>query len=438
MSKVKLFIMIFSIQLATIGCSSTKYLQEREREIGTKGPNRWVFHRLADRDKGTTLAFPGYIITIEKAWRNKIGAPSGRQLRKGRALKRYGFNDSIANWRTLPLPKRFMLNNPKPAFVSGITEFYFEDEIVPHIRARHFYDIYKTHNTIPADSVYDSGYRAIRQFSEHIKEQIDREKITHVFFYVMGWNTDQQEAVRNFNSLFLKLLNQPKAEDDFRPLFIGLTWPSFWNQTPLNVTSFFNKTNDADEIGMMWANIFLNGNLLADRKKQFEVVLLGHSFGAKLVSRAAMSASMLEGPSHPIDLMINLQSAYSINRYSEVSLEPTEDYQDWFRYVDKIALIWSEYDSAATSGLHTPFAGSKRAYKKVISSRTKDNYPGIDTKRFKVNSPIEFDKQKQILLIDGSDVIRFGAYEKGGGAHSDIYNEEVAELIWKLVKSATF
>jgi len=61
-------------------------------------------------------------------------------------------------------------------------------------------------------------------------------KYTHVLVVVLGWNTVQEEAVRNMNSIALNLSNvrnenSQKARangdessiDPFRPLVIGLT-----------------------------------------------------------------------------------------------------------------------------------------------------------------------------------------------------------------------
>ena len=51
---------------------------------------------------------------------------------------------------------------------------------------------------------------------------------------------------------------------------------------------------------------------------------------------------------------------------------------------------------------------------------------------------LKFSKPEQLLLINASSIINTPSYEKGGGAHSDIYNQEVAEMLWQLIKSATF
>lgn len=51
-------------------------LEERESGFGTDGTgliDLSVFHRIAEKEGGVSLRFPGYIIAIEKAYLKKIG-----------------------------------------------------------------------------------------------------------------------------------------------------------------------------------------------------------------------------------------------------------------------------------------------------------------------------------------------------------------------------
>lgn len=420
-----------------ISCSSPKYLEEKEKLYKTNGKNYWTFHRLSDRDKGLSLAFPGYIIGIEKAKRKLIGAPSMPYLKNGNALKNFGFDEETYLWDPLPYQKREILDDQKPTFISHIKEFKFENEVVPTIRVNSIYDIYSDENVIPT-SVYQNGNSELEKFGETIRLRIKNENITHIFFYVMGWNSGQQEAIRNFNSLFLRIIDQAKSEEEFKPLFVGLTWPSHWNSKWYNLFSFFNKTNDADELGMMWANLFLNREILNEKYNiKAKTVVLGHSFGAKITSRAVMSASMLENKTQPVDLLINLQSAYSINRFSYKGIEKAEDYLNWDNYANHIALVWSQHDKAVTKGFYAPFAGGKKAYKRVSNPRTEKFYPDFEIRKYTDQNPVIFTKPKQLYLIDGSDIIKYNAHYKSGKAHSDIYNDHVGNMVWNLIKSST-
>jgi len=436
------YILIFIILATISSCASKKkYLSQRENEFGTSGKHKWSFHRLSDRDKGTSLAFPGYIISIEKAYRKKIGAPSKKDL-KNNYLQSIGFNES-SSWDSLPRQKRNILSDGKPTFISSIISFSLDNKTIPVIKSESFYDAYDNSYLKDHSDAYNQGLKYLEKFGDKILKDIERNKITHVFIFSMGWNADQQEAIRNFNSLYGKIIaNSNNSNKEFRPLFIGFTWDSKW---PIPGVSIFNKTNDADEIGMIWANILLNKKLLNKdiKSPSFKTILIGHSLGAKLTSRMTMSASMLANNSRPVDLLINLESAYSINRYSlkQNGYEQAPDYMHWFDslYVKNIALTCSKYDKANNIGKWAPYAGRYKTYTKVNKSYIEgdSSYVNIETFEYKKTSNIHFNKGK-ILFIDASSVIKMNAYHKGGFAHSDIYNDEVSEMLWKLIEAATF
>lgn len=431
---MKKLVLILFIALC-YSCASTRYLDTREKEFGTKGTNAWSFHRLSDRDKGTSLVFPGYIVGLEKAYRKNIGAPKLSQIKKGNALKELGYKQDVFEWKNLHKHKRWILNDGKPTFVSNIFEFKLsEKEHLNRIKVKPLYDAYdNAHLSIPTEAYY-KGYRELMHFGDKIVKEIEEKKITHVFLMSMGWNTDQQEAVRNFNSLFSKILDNSNKEDvNFKPLFIGFTWPSQW---PIPVISIFNKANDADEIGMKWFNFLLHDKLLNVKNKlNFKTVVLGHSFGARLTSRAVMSADMLANQSKPVDLLINLESAYSIHRYSKNrGNKGINEYYHWDKYVNNVALVLSEHDKATSVPFWTTYAGEKSAKHEV--TKNAEDYNNIEVKNYVPG--LKFNKKKQFLLIDASSIVRMNAYNKGGKAHSDIYNTQVATMLWGLIKSSTF
>lgn len=436
--KNPLFYLIL-VALIANSCASNRFLKEKEKKLGTTGKYKWSFHRLSDRDKGVTLAFPGYIIGLEKSKRKLIGAPTKKQLKNSGALKVFGYNEASYTWDSLPFFKRMVLNDPRSTFVSAIIEYKFSNDILPRIVTKTHYDAYDSEFLKDPKEAFQIGLEELDVIGDKILQKIDENKITHVFMLSMGWNTDQQEALRNFNSLFLKIMDQAKASDiKFNPLFIGYTWASKWSDRKSNAVSLFTKSNDADEIGMTWFNYLLNHKLLSKKSKaNFNTILIGHSLGAKLTSRATMSASMLKQESRKVDLLINLESAYSINRFSKnKGIEPTYDYEQWRSYVNNVALVWSEYDTAPSWAFWAPYAGGKRGHKAVIKHPV--DYPDIELFKYKSEEGVAFTKPQQIKLIDASSIIYRDAYFKGGGAHSDIYNNEVAIMLWQLIVSSTF
>lgn len=83
----------------------------------------------------------------------------------------------------------------------------------------------------------------------------------------MGWNTGEIEALESFNNLSGFLADAAERSPEgkpFKPLVIGVTWPSAWSfgTSPtddlLRGISFANKKNDADEVGAVWLSRLLH------------------------------------------------------------------------------------------------------------------------------------------------------------------------------------
>jgi len=127
---------------------------------------------------------------------------------------------------------------------------------------------------------------------------------THVLVLVMGWNTAQDEAIRNFNDMVGNLVEAAKEgpgspQTAFRPLLIGISWPSYWYHSLINGFSYLNKANDADELGISWINLLVNRELPRAMEKahvKVPVVMIGHSFGARVVTRVAGASPRAKSP----------------------------------------------------------------------------------------------------------------------------------------------
>jgi hypothetical protein len=49
--------------------------------------------------------------------------------------------------------------------------------------------------------------------------------------------------------------------------------------------------------------------------------------------------------------------------------------------------------------------------------------------------PLPSERDGRILMVDASDLIRYGTYEKGGVAHSDIYHAAMGRLLLDLIRA---
>ncbi|MEO5355546.1 MAG: hypothetical protein H7835_20400 [Magnetococcus sp. XQGC-1] len=87
----------------------------------------------------------------------------------------------------------------------------------------------------PYGSPFLDSWHALDQLALSIRKDLDGGQFTHVVVIVMGWNTPQEEAFRNFNSIVSKTRrsankdkNRTHGASPFNPLVVGVTWSSKW------------------------------------------------------------------------------------------------------------------------------------------------------------------------------------------------------------------
>lgn len=140
------------------------------------------------------------------------------------------------------------------------------------------------------------------------------------------------------------------------------------------LVSYHNKTHDADEIGLTWMNHLVHRVLLPIKSDEgVPIVLVGHSLGARLLSRALFSGSLLkeEPPDEEVDLFIGLQSAFSMNRSLPERRSGNEGapYRDHARRSTRIALVWSRNDKATPKAnwvTGANYAGGRPGYRRAL------------------------------------------------------------------------
>ena len=178
------------------------------------------------------------------------------------------------------------------------------------------------------------------------------------------------------------------------------------------------------------------------------VTVLGHSFGARIMSRALFSGRGL-GDEHPpnlgelpeVDLFVALQGAFSANRFlpeRKVGKEGAP-YRDHQERDTLIVLTWSEHDKGnpvadrITGANHV---GGAPGHKRASDDRYKHRFqPATWNKRGELPPDLEL-KEGKILYIDATNVVRFSTYRKGGHAHNDIYRKQVGRGLWQLMELA--
>ncbi len=456
-----LFILLISVLIVSCANVSKPKLIEREKFFGTDGENLSIFHRVAEQDGGLGLKFPGYLIGIEKSCKKNIGWR--KEYEKLNDEKFHGNDTYRKNIQNI-------LDDSKRSFITHIVE-YRMDSHKGYIKEDFFYNAYD--KCFDPKNAYVKGFVSLDELRNRIFS--DETPYTHIFLYSMGWNTDQQESLRDYNSLLSLMIKEYKGSGNFKPLFIGISWPSEWRSKFLggfiSSMSYPVKADDADEVGVLWVNRIL-WNILVPLKKERNIplILIGHSFGARIVTRAVFSCGLFDTskittkPTEPsqkndyaIDLVIGLQGAFSINRFIPGEGEEGSPYSAFYpeKYANKFIFTWSKYDFANpvahffTGASHVGgFYGYEvsREHEEIfdqfkIETGNTDCSYDVDFKGVckEDNHQYEwtesFSHPEKISIVDASELIRNKPYGKSGGAHSDIYTPGIARFIWDCMNS---
>ncbi|MBE7636296.1 hypothetical protein GUA87_05530 [Sneathiella sp. P13V-1] len=482
---------ILAVGLFLTGCSNyTSYLHETEAAIGTESQATKIMHTSVDFPRGISLTMPGYVIGVEKAPRENVTTArwqiSPRSLKQdhpriaGAGARTYSRADAVYTDSKAHIITHVMKFDVQSSPISGyqrvkgcaLYNLYEDDEAGAEIECQ---------NHLPAlpkkelKKAFDHSWNALDKFKESFLEQLSGDNApTHVIVYVMGWNTPQIEAYRNFNSLAGHLIDAAEADKakEFRPLIIGVTWPSLWRGVTLlpnfisQPVSYRNKADDADELGLTWLGALIHDVLPAvrdqvnrEKGRYIPIITVGHSFGARAVSRAVFTGPTIardpnNTPKHNrhrvADVMIGLQGAFSKNRFHPKNGEGREGQPyDQFRYqAGQTILTASRHDKAIDLGFWVDAAGNEESWDAECAGPEAANNPlfncqnllerekfipllrSLPAKACQGNDP----ESCRIQYVRLDPIVRFNAAETGGGAHSDIYRAPIGQLTWEMIK----
>ncbi len=483
-------------------------LQFFEEELDVGGNIDRQFHVAA----AANLQVPGYIIGIEKASKEALGF-SGHNLKSYHNIepKKSFWNicsdddfvlyedKNNGNLIDEELAKK-LIADKKISYVSHINRYSYSDFNDPtsYVVNEYLVDSYSCkydankqichHLNFRAKKEgssckYNSSKKVLIDLQPHIKKDLEiakrlKKPYSHIILYSMGWNTTQREAIQNFNFLHGNLIRLAKEDKDlknFNPLLIAITWPSSWSMESgdgfikdwfiyptRKLLSFFVKMHDADEIGDIWGQIFVNQTLLPlkSQYKDLKLVLIGHSFGARIVTNSLFSnyetskqqEQKIQKPK--ADLLIGIQAAFPISRFVGKDKKELYFYQNLHNRAKNIIYTWSPYDYgvkiASVTGNY--YVGSEDAYNKIATKHPKifeelsldscSNF--VNNNLFKKSDFQQecFDKKDQnypqdsskIIYLDAKKIINHRPEGSAGGAHSDIYNDDMSRFILNSIK----
>ena len=395
------------------------------------------------RGQHLNLVVNGYIVGIEKYPREKIGDPEPGYPDKFKLLPNPNNNKLISEQN-----QEFVkaTSNPKAMLVTQVVS-YFPDRSNHYVR-NYLYNAYSS--SLEGDKNYKEGYEALRKLKYDLKTRLIKayqagKPYTHLIIMSMGWNNDQYVSIDRYNRILENLNKMASTEGDntFRPLVIGITWPSawftisdswLWKKIVGHIGSYTNKSNDADEIGYTIINWLIN-HQLPDIKQAVgkavlpKVVAIGHSMGARLLSRAIFSKEYLKDPPStsvdPVDIFIGLQGAFSARRFVATDSIEGAPYANYKLLRTTIILTSSENDKANPSAFWSKHVGGKNGL--VYMRKHPEVFDVFIWRKQKKQVEAAIQKyidNKKIIALDVKEIVT------GTDAHNDILDMDIAELIW--------
>lgn len=411
--------------------------------LGTDGDNEIIFHPAIYYPDELRPFEEGFLVGVEKAPVQKISDES--DYGAGLADMQDGYKDIVDRLK----------NNPKRLFISHIIEY--PEPPAPDAsgktpsRPAHSHPLYNLYTDLRtkqnATSALKGSWDAIRFLQDAVSKRIasaaeGRRPYTHLILVSMGWNTPQEEAVRNFRSISLRLGETEVATNNpaFRPLYIGVTWPSDWGGGKAEtLVSYTNKAPDADELGLSWLSAIVK-NVVAPYTDtgKLGTVVIGHSFGARTTSMAVCSGGVFskEGNAKDgkVNLLVSLEGAYSINRFIGGG-----DYEriayPGIRACERaghIVLTASKNDSAVSIAFWAPMTGEIKSYEKFCKDENTFDCQKVSADG-KLNQATGYATNRHIHYLDATELLKYNAYGSGGGAHSDIYRSETAVMLRQAI-----
>jgi hypothetical protein len=475
----------------------------RSKQLGTDIAQNQKARDVLIADSKAKLAFPGFLIGLEKAPMFSVGCPANRGLNveAGEPEVRDHVRKALNYVYVDNGEESLQVGDPLCLFVSHTAEFARDDaasEYTPKIT----YSAYRDDQLPSTRDAYGTGRQALLALRARFRavaaeRAANGEAITHFVVFATGWHTVQLETLRAMDQLHATIEAAAQREGSrYNPLIIGISWPSYSPEIADNTGKWIGKvidrkksvipdfaprifldnlsqtedflervvknpaiasafgrlgypalSKDADEIGIVWSSTLVNQVLVPLRDEiasKPAVVVIGHSFGARIATWSAFSGPMLppiagvatgNGP----DLIIGLQGAFPAGRFDRkaASVHDRRPYHEgapFASFKDKRTRF------AYTCSSHDFAVKVARPFDTMIG----DNHAFSDKKRFTVElfdrRRVQGDKAgtlqlisddppaaRKVLLVDASSIIK---------SHGDVFNAEVGLMIWKYIRSA--
>ncbi len=433
------------IGLLAAGCSIDRYYADAEQALGTTGYFHALDHIAVYYPSGIALNFPGYIVGFEETTR--------RRASNGRDDVHIDTRAHTAGYTARRLLKTLNYHVPVVSHVLRYEGRPFGEGNCA------LYSLYQNHGAALMDycedgappsgspetyrSAFRNGWHAIDLLGRRLADDVRDGDHTHLVVAIMGLDTAQEEAIRNYKSIMWSI--RRSGGSDFRPLFVGITWSSFfasrWFDPLWEAIAYPPIADRADILGFTWLGVLLQEAVLP-LGDTIRISVIGHSFGARAASmalcvplgirRAPGARPITDGAAQVTDF-VGLSPAFSLRRFADRDdlLYENLYYRDYCPRIRRFVFTASDNDAAYAPLFWTDMVGDPEVRARFCA---RPQPVSVSCTAARSDGSIAAaDAPAKIHYIDTSALMRFGVPGTEGGAHSDIYRPQVGHLIWRLI-----
>jgi hypothetical protein len=442
---------LLAITIIVAACGSQRYYAGPEDALETSGYYHLQDHITTYYPNGIALNFPGYIVGFEESSRKLVtSAPDDVIIDQtiftaGHTVERL----TKALRYDVPYISHIMRYEGKP-YGEGNCSVY-------NLYHNNGTTIVKPCNDDPRNQLPDQkaynktftrSWDALDLLKERIAADVESNQYTHLVVAIMGLDTAQEEAIRNYRSIISSI--RKDAQSDFKPLFIGITWPSFfanrWFDPLWEALAYHPIADRADILGLSWLGALFDEVIMPHGDK-IEISVIAHSFGARAATMGICVGPVIlrnKGSNHQVEAIrkvnnfIGLAPAFSLSRFVEGEFLLYENvyYKDYCPTIERFIFTASSKDSAFKPVFWSDPVGNHEFMTRYCS---KKHDVSVSCTATSPDGRIQgFDPSAKISYIDTSSVMRYTMPGVGsaGGGHSDIYRPEIGRFLWNAINGS--
>lgn len=443
------FVAVLVALVSIAGCSGPSYFAESEEALKTSGYFHQLDHVSAYFPGAISLNFHGYVVSIEEARRSLVTTDKAEiRLDENAVAAGATIERLLKSLRYyVPFVSQIMRYEGRPYGEGNCTLYSLY-----HNRGASFVNPCSDdpRNAPPEGADYHQTYQrswdAIDLLKQNLADDVASGKYSHLIVAVMGLDTPQEIGVRNYRSIISSI--RKDAGSDFEPLFVGITWPSFfanrWFDPFWEALAYHPIADRADILGLSWLGVLLNDAVMPLGDK-IEVSIIAHSFGARATSMAmCVGPAILHGGDRQandrkqgrVENFIGLAPAFSLQRFVEQDFLFYENvyYRDYCPKVGRFIFTASSNDHAFDPVFWSDAVGDHDYMVKYC----KREHPvslacGSTTAEGDI---LGYDLSAKINYLDTSELMKYQMPDSKGGGHSDIYRPAIGRLLWKIINGA--